>query len=118
MADDAPDMAWVRFTADHDHRTALANQTTAYLKGMRCRVTRICAEVAKGLGRAEEIDAPDRATAERLAKDPFAKDLPPAAPPAGAAQPVAAAPAPQEPPKQPPATDAPAASPGLHAPNP
>jgi hypothetical protein len=88
-------MAWLKFSADHDHR--VGSQTTAYLRGMRVRVTRLCAEIATGLKRAVEIPAPNRATAEQLARDPFAADLPDPAPQAAPGQPNAAAPPPQDP---------------------
>jgi len=61
-------MAWVRFTADHDHRVGAS--TVAYKAGMRCNVTRACRDEAVALGRAAAIRTPGKAAAQALAADP------------------------------------------------
>lgn len=61
-------MAWLRFTADHDHRTG--SSTIAYKAGHRCHVTRDCHKEALELGRAEAIRAPSKAHAKLLKLNP------------------------------------------------
>lgn len=61
---------WVRFLADHDYRPAGDWRTTiAYKAGMRCSVTRECAEQAGAKARA--VRTPTRAAAASLTVDPF-----------------------------------------------
>lgn len=78
------DMTWVRFTEHHDDREPAAGEqapTTAYRQGMRCCVTRACAERAKKLRRAIDVPTPNAELAARLAANPWHED-PPAPPPA------------------------------------
>lgn len=69
------DVAWVAFSADHDWRPT-ARLTIAYKAGMRCPVTRACADEVVGAGKGAEIAAPVVDDAERLKTDPYWR-LPP-----------------------------------------
>ncbi len=64
-------MAWLRFTADHDHRIPPAPWTRAYRAGGRYSVTTPCRDEALRLNRAVSIATPAAAEAAKLSKDPF-----------------------------------------------
>jgi hypothetical protein len=78
----ADEPMWCRFLEHHDHQVdAAGNQTVAYKKGMRAALTRAAFEIAKALGRAEAIPAPNQATAAALKLNPYAADVAQPAPP-------------------------------------